>query len=91
MFAFGKPSSQKRSTPGEGHSLTFQDTIIVGDDPGVAVAALAETLGHKDVRTTMRYTQASKAGKLRVVQAQEGREIEEGSHNSVTDEKRQAS
>jgi len=56
----------------------------------VAVTTLAETLGHKDVRTTMRYTHASKGGKLRVVQAQERREIADGGHKSVTDE-RQAS
>ena len=63
----------------------------ISTSEGVAVTALAETLGHKDVRTTRRYTHASKAGKLRVVQAQERREAEYAGHNSLTNEKRQAS
>jgi integrase len=73
------------------HDLRHTFASTAGDDPGVAVTALAETLGHKDVRTTMRYTHASKAGKLRVVQAQERRETEDVGHNSVTNDKRQAS
>jgi hypothetical protein len=48
-------------------------------------------MGHKDWKTTIQYTRASKAGKLRVVQAQEKREAENDDHISVTNEKRQVS
>ena len=72
------------------HDLRHTFASHAGDDPQVSVAALAETMGHKDWKTTMQYTHASKAGKLRVVQAQERKEIENGGHNSVTNEKRQA-
>jgi integrase len=55
------------------------------------VTALAETLGHKNLKTTMQYTHASKAGKLKVVQAQEKREVLQIGRKSVANNKRQAS
>jgi integrase len=73
------------------HDLRHTFASQAGDDPGVSVAALAETMGHKDWKTTMQYTHASKKSKLRVVEAQERREVENAGHNSVTDDERQAS
>ena len=42
-----------------------------GDDPFVSLLALAETLGHKNIKITMIYTQATDEGKRRVVDAAE--------------------
>jgi integrase len=64
------------------HDLRHTFASEAGDDPQVSVAALAETMGHKDWKTTMKYTHASKAGKLRVVEAQERKE-ENAGHKAV--------
>jgi hypothetical protein len=55
------------------------------------VTALAETLGHKNLKTTMQYTHASKAGKLKVAQAQDKRKVQQVGPKSVANNKRQAS
>ena len=60
-------------------------------DPAVSVSALADTLGHKTWRTTMRYTHAAKEAKVRVVEAVERRQKDESDHITVTQEERQAS
>jgi integrase len=73
------------------HDLRHEFASTAGDDPEVSVTALAETLGHKNLKTTMQYTHASKAGKIKVVQAQEKREIQKAGPKSVANEKRQAS
>lgn len=73
------------------HDLRHEFASTAGDDPQVSMAALAETMGHKDWKTTMQYTHASRASKLKVVNAQERRETENGGHKTVTNEKRQAS
>jgi integrase len=73
------------------YDLRHEFASTAGDDPEVSVTALAETLGHKNLKTTMQYTHASKAGKLKVVQAQEKREVLKIGRKSVANEKRQAS
>jgi integrase len=73
------------------HDLRHEFASTAGDDPEVSVAALAETMGHKDWKTTVQYTHASRASKLKVVNAQERRETENAGHKTVTNEKRQAS
>jgi integrase len=73
------------------HDLRHEFASTAGDDPEVSVTALAETLGHKNLKTTMQYTHASKAGKLKVVQAQEKKEVLQAGRKSVANEKRQAS
>jgi integrase len=73
------------------HDLRHTFASLAGDDPEVSIAALAETLGHKDWKTTMGYTHASKQSKLRVVQAQEESDSDLLGHKSVTKEERQAS
>lgn len=72
------------------HDLRHTFASHAGDDPTVSIAALAETLGHKDWKTTMQYTHASKQSKLRVVEALE-KETEFECHKIVTKGKRQAS
>ncbi len=72
------------------HDLRHTFASTAGDDPRVPITALAETLGHKDWRTTMQYTHASKSGKLRVVEAQERTEDERAGHKMVTKNERQA-
>lgn len=59
-----------------------------GDDPEVTLAALMEPLGHRDPRTTMRYTHSSSRAKLKVVEAVEKWDSPEAGHQSVTQEKR---
>lgn len=73
------------------HDLRHEFASTAGDDPDVSVTALAETLGHKNLKTTMQYTHASKAGKLKVVQAQEKKRVQDFGRKSVANEKRQAS
>ena len=53
------------------HDLRHSFATAVGNDPGVSLPALAATLGHKDVKTTMIYIHATDEGKRRVVQAAE--------------------
>jgi len=73
------------------HDLRHEFASTAGDDPEVSVTALAETLGHKNLKTTMQYTHASRAGKLKVVQAQDRKGILKSGRKSVANEKRQAS
>jgi integrase len=72
------------------HDLRHTFSSLAGDDPNVTINALAETLGHKNWKTTMRYTHAAKEAKLRVVQAVESIETEKSGHVAVTQAKRQA-
>jgi integrase len=72
------------------HDLRHTFASNAGDNPEVTLAALMETLGHRDPRTTMQYTHASRQGKLRVVEAAERWESGAG-HKLVTKEERQAS
>jgi integrase len=58
------------------HDLRHTFGTRAGDDPQVNIPALAEVMGHKNWRTTMRYTHATDEGKRRVVEAQ-GRESAE--------------
>jgi integrase len=73
------------------HDLRHTFSSLAGDDPNVTVNALAETLGHKNWRTTMQYTHSAKEAKLRGVQAVESRQNDEPGHITVTQAKRQAS
>lgn len=53
------------------HDLRHSFATRAGCDPSVAIPALAETLGHKNWQTTMRYAHATEEAKRRVVEAQE--------------------
>lgn len=53
------------------HDLRHTFGTVAGNDPDVSIPALAETMGHKDWKTTMQYTHATDEGKRRVVAAQE--------------------
>jgi integrase len=68
------------------HDLRHEFASRAGDDPSVTIPALAETLGHRDWRTTQIYTHASTRAKLRVVEAQEKADLENSGHKSVTNE-----
>lgn len=70
------------------HDLRHTFGTRAGDDPNVSIPALAEVMGHKNWRTTMRYTHATDEGKRRVMEAQE-RDSQISSHKLVTNEKRQ--
>jgi integrase len=73
------------------HDLRHSFASAAGDDPNVSLAALMETPGHKDPRTTTQYTHASRQGKTRVVEAAERWQVESSGHKSVTNEKRRIS
>ncbi len=80
---------------GGGHRANFSRSQThfrsrAGDDPEVALAALQQTLGHKDIRTTMNYTHPSRSAMMRVVEAQET-ETGDSGHTEVTQQKREAS
>jgi integrase len=53
------------------HDIRHSFATAAGDSPDVSLAALAETLGHKSIKTTMIYTHATDEGKRRVVDAAE--------------------
>lgn len=53
------------------HDLRHSFATAAGNDPNVSLPALAATLGHKNVKTTMIYTHATDDGKRRVVEAAE--------------------
>jgi integrase len=53
------------------HDLRHSFATAAGNDPTVSLPALAATLGHKNVKTTMIYTHATDEGKRRVVEAAE--------------------
>jgi integrase len=53
------------------HDLRHTFGTVAGNDPDVSIPALAETMGHKNWKTTMQYTHATDEGKRRVVAAQE--------------------
>jgi integrase len=72
------------------HDLRHTFSSLAGDDPNVSINALAETLGHKNWRTTMQYTHSAKEARLRVVQAVENRQSDEPGHITVIQAKRQA-
>ena len=73
------------------HDLRHCFASRAGNDPNVSISALAETLGHKNWKTTIRYTHAAKEGKKRVVEAVESHHSAEIGDITVTREKRQAS
>jgi integrase len=51
------------------HDLRHSFATAAGDNPNVSLPALAATLGHRNVKTTMIYTHATDEGKRRVVEA----------------------
>ena len=53
------------------HDIRHSFATAAGDSPDVSLPALAETLGHKSIKTTMIYTHATDEGKRRVVDAAE--------------------
>jgi integrase len=53
------------------HDIRHSFATAAGDSPDVSLPALAETLGHKNIKTTMIYTHATDKGKRRVVDAAE--------------------
>lgn len=53
------------------HDIRHSFATAAGDSPDVSLPALAETLGHKNIKTTMIYTHATDEGKRRVVDAAE--------------------
>ncbi|HJS83125.1 MAG TPA: tyrosine-type recombinase/integrase, partial [Nitrososphaera sp.] len=63
------------------HDLRHTFGTVAGNDPDVSIPALAETMGHKDWKTTMQYTHATDEGKRRVVAAQETDRSQTG-HNA---------
>jgi integrase len=72
------------------HDLRHTFASRAGDDPDVDLAALQQTLGHKDIRTTMNYTHPSRSAMMRVVEAQE-RENQSSGHTAVTQQKKRLS
>ena len=53
------------------HDLRHSFATRAGADPSVPVIALADVLGHKNLRTTMRYAHATEDDKRRVSEVQE--------------------
>ena len=53
------------------HDIRHSFATAAGDSPDVSLPALAETLGNKNVKTTMMYTHATDEGKRRVMDAAE--------------------
>ena len=74
------------------HDIRHSFATAAGDSPDVSLPALAETLGHKSIKTTMIYTHATDEGKRRVVDAAErfARGRSQIGHMETEEKKRQA-
>jgi integrase len=74
------------------HDLRHSFATAAGDSPDVSLPALAETLGHKSIKTTMIYTHATDEGKRRVVDAAErfARGRSQIGHMETEEKKKQA-
>lgn len=74
------------------HDIRHSFATAAGDSPDVSLPALAETLGHKSIKTTMIYTHATDEGKRRVVDAAErfARGRSHSGHMDAEEKKKQA-